>query len=214
MVVSLIRYIPVFSRATARTYFGACQKLLTAAQSKLTDVVHPACDQPFVTVWERYPYINRPSHCLIPCISYSSSMDVKDQEPIAEAGASSHSAESTTSVDYEHVTDATESTSTGENTQMSTSNFAESATTSVHVATCEHVTESTSVEEDTQKSTGNFAESAVVSECEKVAKGDAYSSRGYTSEVFKIELDNLPPWIGYKVSWVNCTCERSLHREG
>ena len=28
---------------------------------------------------------------------------------------------------------------------------------------------------------------------------DPYSRKGYTSEVFKIEIENLPQWSGYKV---------------
>ena len=30
-------------------------------------------------------------------------------------------------------------------------------------------------------------------------RDDPYSRRGYTSEVFKIEVENLPQWSGYKV---------------
>ena len=33
---------------------------------------------------------------------------------------------------------------------------------------------------------------------------DPYSRKGYTSEVFKIEIENLPQWSGYKVH-VHCT---------
>ena len=55
--------------------------------------------------------------------------------------------------------------------------------------------------EDAHRVAGSFAESVVTAELDKGVglKEDAYSSRGYTSEVFKIELDNLPAWIGYKV---------------
>ena len=36
---------------------------------------------------------------------------------------------------------------------------------------------------------------------------DAYTKRGYTSEIFKIELSNLPKKIGYKVSMISsCAC--------
>ena len=34
---------------------------------------------------------------------------------------------------------------------------------------------------------------------EGAERNDPYSKRGYTSEVFKIEVDNLPQWVGYKV---------------
>ena len=36
---------------------------------------------------------------------------------------------------------------------------------------------------------------------------DAYTKRGYTSEIFKIELSNLPKKVGYKVSTrSSCAC--------